>query len=89
MSNEMLLLLVVLIVVIGVLPTWPYSQSWGYGPTGLLAVVLIVMIIWAMSGGRIPGNSPSTDLQADVKEVGQDLKEMGRDAADSIRRTVQ
>jgi len=35
---------------IGALPTWGYSRSWGYGPSGLLGVVLIVILILALLG---------------------------------------
>lgn len=49
MSSLGLVLLVVLVVVlIGVLPTWPYSTNWGHGPAGgvtLLVVVLVVLLL--------------------------------------------
>jgi hypothetical protein len=43
----MLTLLIILLVLImlGALPTWPYSRSWGYYPSGLFGTVLIIMII--------------------------------------------
>lgn len=46
-----LLLLLIVLLVIGALPSWPYSRSWGYYPSGLLSIVLIVMIILLIRGG--------------------------------------
>jgi hypothetical protein len=52
----MLLLIVVLILVFGVggsWPAWGYSQGWGYGPSGILGVVLVVLLISLLLGHRI------------------------------------
>ena len=46
----MLLLLIVLILLIGVLPTWPYSSAWGYYPSGGLGLVLLVLLILVLLG---------------------------------------
>lgn len=50
----MLLLIIILILVFGVggLPTWGYA-NWGYGPSGLLGVVLIVLLIYMLVGHRL------------------------------------
>ncbi|HEU4923175.1 MAG TPA: DUF3309 family protein [Burkholderiales bacterium] len=48
MTTGTILLVVLIILLIGALPTWPYSSGWGYGPTGgvgLLVVVLIILLI--------------------------------------------
>ena len=45
---EILLILVLIVVLAGVLPTWPHSRSWGYYPTsgvGLLLVIVIVLMV--------------------------------------------
>ena len=47
---DMLLLLIVLILLIGVLPTWPYSSGWGYYPSSGLGAVLLVLVILALLG---------------------------------------
>jgi hypothetical protein len=39
-----LLLIVIALAVVGALPTWPYSGSWGYAPSGVLAVALVVVL---------------------------------------------
>ena len=48
MTLGMVLLIVLVLAVLGVIPTWPHSRSWGYAPSGvvgLLAVVLVVMLV--------------------------------------------
>jgi hypothetical protein len=48
----MITILVILLVLllIGAVPAWPHSRSWGYAPSGLLGVVLLVVIILALTG---------------------------------------
>lgn len=45
-----LLLVILILLLIGVLPTWPYSANWGYGPSGLSGGVLIVLLILILTG---------------------------------------
>jgi hypothetical protein len=40
-----ILLIVLIIVLIAVLPTWPYSRSWGYYPSGGLGLILIILLL--------------------------------------------
>jgi hypothetical protein len=42
---NLILVILVLLLLIGGLPTWPYSQSWGYYPSGGLGLVLIVLLV--------------------------------------------
>jgi hypothetical protein len=42
------LLVVLILLLLGALPAWPHSRSWGYGPSGLLGVVLVVVLILAL-----------------------------------------
>jgi Protein of unknown function (DUF3309) len=42
---RLILLLILLLLVIGALPTWPYSTGWGYYPSGLGLVVLIILLV--------------------------------------------
>lgn len=44
------LLIILILLLIGAIPTWPYSAAWGYGPSGLLGVVLIIVIILLLLG---------------------------------------
>jgi hypothetical protein len=50
MSLETILLLVLLLVLIGVLPSWPYSRKWGYYPSGGLGIVLLIVIVAVLLG---------------------------------------
>ena len=40
-----ILLIILILILIGVLPTWPYSSGWGYYPTGGIGILLIIVII--------------------------------------------
>jgi hypothetical protein len=44
------LLIVLVIVLLAVLPTWPYSSGWGYYPSGVLGIIIIVLLIMALTG---------------------------------------
>jgi hypothetical protein len=44
------LIIVLILLLLGALPTWPYSSSWGYYPSGGLGLVLLVLIILALTG---------------------------------------
>jgi hypothetical protein len=44
-----LLILLILVALIGGLPNWNYSRDWGYGPSGVLGVVLILLILMAVT----------------------------------------
>jgi Protein of unknown function (DUF3309) len=50
MSLGMILLIIVVLMLIGVIPTWPHSRTWGYGPSGGLGLVLIVLLILLLLG---------------------------------------
>jgi len=45
-----LLLIILLILAIGGLPTWPYSRGWGYYPSGGLGLVLLVLLVLLLMG---------------------------------------
>jgi len=45
-----LLIIILIVVLIGALPTWPYSSGWGYYPSGLLGVVLLIVLILVLLG---------------------------------------
>jgi hypothetical protein len=46
----MILIIILILLVVGALPTWPYSQGWGYYPGGLLGLILIVILILVVLG---------------------------------------
>ncbi len=43
------LLVVLILLLVGAIPSWPHSRSWGYGPSGILGIVLIVVLILALT----------------------------------------
>ena len=45
-----ILIVVLILLLVGTLPTWPYSSGWGYYPGGGLGLVLIIVLILALSG---------------------------------------
>jgi hypothetical protein len=50
MSLATIILIVVVLMLIGALPTWPHSASWGYAPSGVLGTVLIIVLILFLIG---------------------------------------
>jgi hypothetical protein len=50
MSLGTILLIVLVLMLLGVIPTWPHSRSWGYGPSGLLGVVVVIIIVLLLMG---------------------------------------
>ena len=45
MSIGTILLVVLILILIGALPTWPYSSGWGYGPSGIAGLIVLVLIV--------------------------------------------
>jgi hypothetical protein len=45
-----ILLIILLLMALGALPTWPYSRGWGYYPSGGLSLVLVILIILLLMG---------------------------------------
>lgn len=45
-----ILLVILILILIGALPTWGYSRGWGYGPSGILGVVVVVLLILVLMG---------------------------------------
>ena len=50
MSLGMILLIVLILALVGVIPTWPHSSSWGYGPSGGVGLVLLIIVILLLLG---------------------------------------
>jgi Protein of unknown function (DUF3309) len=50
MSLGTILLIILVLALLGVLPTWPHSRSWGYGPSGLLGTVVVILIVLFLMG---------------------------------------
>ncbi len=50
MSLGVILVILLVLVLLGVVPRWPHSRDWGYGPSGLVGVVLIVLVVLLLTG---------------------------------------
>jgi hypothetical protein len=50
MSIGTILLIILVLILIGVLPTWGHSRAWGYGPSGIIGLILVVVLILALLG---------------------------------------
>lgn len=50
MVLETVLLVVLVLLLIGAIPAWPYSRGWGYGPSGLLGFLLVVLLVLILIG---------------------------------------
>jgi hypothetical protein len=47
---RLILLIIIIVLLLGALPTWPYSTGWGYYPSGGIGLILIVLLILALLG---------------------------------------
>ncbi len=45
-----ILLVILILFLLGALPAWPHSRSWGYGPSGLLGLVVVVLVVLLLMG---------------------------------------
>ena len=45
-----ILLIVLVLALVGALPTWPHSRSWGYGPSGIVGLIVVVLLILVLMG---------------------------------------
>ena len=50
MSLGTILLIVIVLMLIGAIPSWPHSRSWGYGPSGGLGLVFIIVLVLLLMG---------------------------------------
>ena len=50
MSIGMILLIILILILLGVVPAWPHSRSWGYAPGGMVGLLLIILIVMLLLG---------------------------------------
>ncbi len=50
MSLGTVLLIIVILMLIGAIPTWPHSKGWGFAPSGVVGVVLVVVVVLLVAG---------------------------------------
>jgi cobalamin synthase len=47
---SIILLVILILLLVGALPTWPYSAEWGYYPSGIVGLILIILLILTLTG---------------------------------------
>jgi hypothetical protein len=50
MSLGTILIIILILILVGAIPSWPYSRGWGYGPSGILGVILVIVLILVLMG---------------------------------------
>ena len=45
-----LLIIILILLLVGAFPRWPHSKGWGYGPSGILTIVLVVLLVLLLTG---------------------------------------
>lgn len=50
MSLGTILIIILLLMLLGVIPTWPHSRAWGYGPSGAVGIIIIILLILLLLG---------------------------------------
>ena len=50
MTLSTILIIILILLLIGAIPSWPYSRGWGYGPSGIVGVILVVLLILVLLG---------------------------------------
>lgn len=50
MTLSTILLIILVLLLVGALPSWPHARNWGYGPSGLLGTVLLILLILMLMG---------------------------------------
>ena len=55
----LLFLIIVLLLLFGAFPAWPHARNWGYGPSGILGVVLVILLVLLLMGALPWGWGPT------------------------------
>jgi hypothetical protein len=50
MTLGTILLIVLVLLLVGAIPAWPYSRSWGYGPSGIVGLLFVILLIMLLTG---------------------------------------
>ncbi|WP_417551274.1 DUF3309 family protein [Methylophaga sp.] len=50
MTTSTILLIILILLLVGALPSWPHSRNWGYGPTGIVGILVIVLLVLLLTG---------------------------------------
>jgi len=50
MTLSTLLLIILVLILVGAIPRWPHSRGWGYGPSGIITVLLVIFVVLLLTG---------------------------------------
>ena len=50
MSVGTILLIVLIIILLGLVPAWPHARGWGYGPSGIVGIVVVILLVLLLAG---------------------------------------
>lgn len=50
MTTSTILLIILVLLLVGAIPAWPHSRSWGYGPSGIVGVLVVVLLVLLLMG---------------------------------------
>lgn len=50
MTISTLLIIILILILVGAVPAWPHSRGWGYGPSGIVGVLLVVLVVLLLMG---------------------------------------
>ncbi|MND04083.1 hypothetical protein D3C83_242020 [compost metagenome] len=50
MTLSTILIIILILVLLGAIPAWPHSRAWGYGPSGIIGILLVVLLILVLMG---------------------------------------
>ncbi len=50
MSLGTILLILLVLMLIGIVPTWPHSRNWGYGPSGVVGLIVVILLVLVVTG---------------------------------------
>jgi hypothetical protein len=50
MTLTTILIIVLILILLGAVPAWPYSRGWGYGPSGIVGIILVILLVLMLMG---------------------------------------
>ncbi len=50
MSLSTILIIILVLILVGIIPVWPHSSSWGYAPSGTVGVILLILLVLLLMG---------------------------------------
>lgn len=50
MTISTLLIIILILILLGAVPAWPHSRGWGYGPSGIVGVLLVILLVLMLTG---------------------------------------